>query len=253
MPKFIDITGHRYGELTVIGRAGENAKGRPLWRCLCDCGREKISIAYPLRVGDLTCCGAHRTKAFLEKHRRPQPDKRKYPEGTDSKSRLWTVYRAMHLRCHSTSHSAYSRYGGRGIHVCAEWRGNFGAFREWALANGYADDLSIDRIDNAKGYSPDNCRFATRQEQALNRRNTTLAEAFGETKTLREWVSDPRCKVGYGVLFKRIAAGHAPEFAMTATQHEVRSLASIAREAALKVKDQKERRLCGLNRKRSGP
>ena len=90
----------------------------------------------------------------------------------------------MIQRC--TNHNApnYKNYGGKGIVVCDEWRNSFEAFYEWAMSNGYSDDLTIDRIDNEKGYSPDNCRWATMKEQANNKRNTVLIDDNGELKTV---------------------------------------------------------------------
>lgn len=84
--------------------------------------------------------------------------------------RLYTIWIGMKQRCHNEKNPAYPEYGGRGITVCEEWRNNFPAFYAWAMSSGYRDDLSIDRIDNDKGYSPDNCRWETRITQSYNRR-----------------------------------------------------------------------------------
>jgi hypothetical protein len=139
----------------------------------------------------------------------------KYPSGYDI--RLYRIWRSIKQRCHYAGHQAYHRYGGRGIRMCDEWRRSYAAFAAWALANGYADDLTTDRIDNNKGYEPGNCRFATYVQQHHNRRdNLPLVAAFGETKSIVDWARDQRCVVNKGSLTKRIAAGRPPEWAITA-------------------------------------
>lgn len=93
----------------------------------------------------------------------------------------------MVARCHRKNTKAYPDYGGRGITVCDEWKRDFQAFYDWAMANGYNDTLSIDRKDNDKGYSPDNCRWATTEIQANNKRSNISVEYNGESHTLAEW------------------------------------------------------------------
>lgn len=102
------------------------------------------------------------------------------------KNRLYTIFNSMHCRCERPQTHGYNRYGGRGIRVCDEWR-YFAPFREWALANGYSEDLTLDRIDNDKGYSPENCRWATREEQVNHQRTNRNITCNGETKTLAQW------------------------------------------------------------------
>ena len=105
------------------------------------------------------------------------------------RTRLYTIYTDMKERCYNKNSPTYKRYGGRGIAMCDEWLGRDGytKFKEWALRNGYADNLSIDRIDNDKGYSPDNCRWTTPKEQANNTRNNHFLEHDGERHTISQW------------------------------------------------------------------
>lgn len=122
----------------------------------------------------------------------------------------------MRQRCHYKRHVHYANYGGRGIAVCAGWRGDYGAFLSWALANGYEAHLTIDRIDNDRGYEPSNCRWVSRLEQNQNiRPRIVMLEAFGEAKSIKEWSRDPRCRVGYKGLSKRLLAGEQAERAIT--------------------------------------
>lgn len=116
-------------------------------------------------------------------------------------TRIYSIWRCMINRCYWKGHKQYKDYGGRGITICDQWRYNSIAFGDWAIANGYRDDLTIDRIDVNGNYEPSNCRWATRKEQAQNkreyasgrktggtyRRNKTLIEINGESKTREEW------------------------------------------------------------------
>jgi len=118
-------------------------------------------------------------------------------------------------RCLIKKHKQFPGYGGRGILVCQEWQDDFVSFRDWALANGYREDLEIDRIDVNGNYEPANCRWVTNTQQARNTRKTVRIRAFGEEKSLKEWSEDPRCVVMYVCLYERIRKGCDPEFAMT--------------------------------------
>ena len=135
-------------------------------------------------------------------------------------SRLIHIYSGMKYRCYNPKCINYKDYGGRGITVCKEWLDNkrinvswhnnptkgFIAFKEWALSNGYRDDLTLDRINNAKGYSPENCRWVTHKEQNNNRRNNKLITYKGEIKTLHQW-----CDVlglCYAKVFQRLERLH---------------------------------------------
>lgn len=223
MPKFIDITGKRYAELIVEKLFDCKINNRPAWLCLCDCGLRKIVPGASLKNGDVKCCGRHKTKFYSQSvSERSKIQNRKYPKETDTKSRMYTLWRAMLMRCNNSSHEAYERYGGSGIKVCAEWT-KYQGFIDWATQSGYQPHLTIDRKDNFKGYSPDNCRWATQKEQSHNRKRGLVSiTAFNQTKSLIDWVNDPRCQITLSNLRKRIYAGHQNEFALTATEKEMR-------------------------------
>lgn len=95
-----------------------------------------------------------------------------------SQTRLYRIWSCMKTRVGNPSRKQYSDYGGRGISICTEWKDNFTAFRDWAMKNGYRDDLTIDRIDNDRGYYPDNCKWSTRKEQTMNRRTDNSREVI---------------------------------------------------------------------------
>ena len=100
---------------------------------------------------------------------------------------IYAVYIQMVARCHNPNHRCYPNYGGRGIAVCDEWRNNREVFFKWAETNGYKEGLSLDRIDNNKGYSPENCRWTDRFTQQNNTRRNRKLKANGEVHSMSEW------------------------------------------------------------------
>ena len=158
----LDLTGQRFGSLTAIEPTNiRNSSGGRVWECECDCGKVAFVAAHDLTKGNTRSCGCSRKKK--------RPYRIKYGDHGVG-SRLYRIWTNMKTRCTNPHDDyKYSRYGGRGITVCRQWLDDYGAFREWALVNGYSDDLTIDRIDNDKGYEPDNCRWATKSAQAYNR------------------------------------------------------------------------------------
>lgn len=141
---------------------------------------------------------------------------RNYKHGL-SHTRIDNIYKAMVERCNNPHNIGFENYGARGIKVCDEWIKDKMSFFEWAHENGYDDTLTIDRIDVNKGYSPQNCRWATLKEQANNKRNSHWITHNGETHTLAEW--SEICGIRSGTLFRRLKAGWSIEKALT-TQPE---------------------------------
>ena len=176
--RVMDLTGQRFGMLTVIERAGHKRK-RVAWRCRCDSGKEVIVCALDLRNGDTKSCGCMKGSWIAES---------KLKHGM-SGSRLYHVWAGMKDRCLNEKDVSYKNYGGRGIKLCNEWM-DFETFQKWALANGYSDKLTIDRIDVNGNYCPENCRWATWKEQANNKRNNHFIEFDGRRQTLSQWAKE---------------------------------------------------------------
>ena len=178
MGAFIDITGNRYGNLTVIKRAPNRGK-QTMWLCSCDCGNTVVVAGGHLKSGHTKSCGCLQGDLCGDKN----PN---YKHGGTS-TKLYYTFNNMLRRCYEETNDHFQYYGGRGIGVCDEWRNNFKAFMEWALSNGYTDHLTIDRIDVNRDYSPDNCRWCTYAEQALNRTDNRYLTYDGKTMTMKEW------------------------------------------------------------------
>ena len=166
MPNFIDLAGQTFERLTVIKRAPNIGK-EVYWECLCSCGNSVVVRARNLRSKHCKSCGC------LQKESVANTGKRNATHG-ESQTRLYTIWKNISQRCTNKHSSNFKNYGARGITVCEEWRHSFESFRDWALANGYTDGLTLDRIDNNGNYCPNNCRWATATAQANNRRNNII-------------------------------------------------------------------------------
>ena len=178
--QLINLTGQRFGRLTVLTRAENNKRGNTQWLCQCDCGEKRIVLGTELRGGRTRSCGCLRTERLIKATRK---------HGA-SKTRLYSIYHDMLRRCYDCENKRFSDYGGRGIKVCEEWKNDFSSFQLWALSHGYAEDLSIDRIDVNGDYSPGNCRWITMKEQACNKRTNHYINYHGKTKTIAQWERD---------------------------------------------------------------
>lgn len=149
--------------------------------------------------------------------------------------RLYRIWIEMRRRCRDEHRDSYCRYGGRGITVCPEWQ-DYEVFARWALSNGYADDLTIERIDVNGNYCPENCTWITRGAQARNRRNNFKVTISGETKTGAEWARDAGLEKH--TVINRIRKGLNPETAVT-KQGPVRKRSVFGEELTLKEMEEK--------------
>lgn len=158
------LVGDRFGRLTVVERAenyiSPQGQARKRWSCKCDCGNMVTVLSGALVSGDTRSCGCLQkeiAKTTFTKH------------GTWG-SRLYKIWASMKSRCYNKKCTSYKWYGEKGVTICDEWLNDCGAFSNWAMANGYKDDLTIDRIDPYGNYEPSNCRWITLAEQQLNKR-----------------------------------------------------------------------------------
>lgn len=192
--------GDRYGLLTVVANA---LKRGPLlaWKCLCECGGEKITTGSNLRLGLTKSCGCWR-KQF--------PSRLTHGKSKSVEYDLWIN---MKERCCNPKNESYSRYGALGITVCPEWRNSFESFFNH-LGLRPSPDLSIERIDNLKGYEPGNVKWGTVIEQANNKRNNRHFTYHGKTLTIAQWAR--KMNVPYMAFFKRLQRGEDFEYAVAA-------------------------------------
>ena len=177
--RFIDMSGMHFGRLTVIRVDGRDNRGKPLWLCKCDCGNETHVNRQHLIRGQTSSCGCYRREYSAKQHTTHGMSKSKNP-----RNRLYRIWAGVKDRCLNPRSKYWERYGGRGITICKEWTDDYMSFHNWAIHNGYKDNLTLDRIENNGNYCPDNCRWATYEEQENNRSNNVLFDVNGEKITL---------------------------------------------------------------------
>jgi len=206
--KKLNLTGRQFGRwLALEGDIKRKNKKRIFWRCVCDCGVERLVSTEDLMSGHSTSCGCSngitRVRHGLSYHG------------------LYCVWDGMRQRCCNPKCTAYLHYGGRGITVCAEWFNSFKTFYDWAVSNGYRKGLTIDRIDNNGNYEPVNCRWVTQKENNRNKRTNRNITIGGQTKTVVEWAE--LYGISYNVLRTRLRLGWYPFDAVTIKPGTIRN------------------------------
>lgn len=205
MSKLIDLTGKKFGRLTVLSfhhnKTYKNGQIKKYWLCKCECGNFKIIAGAELRNGNIRSCGC------LHKEMISNLNKKHNKAGT----RLYSIWQGMKTRCLNKKVNSYKNYGDRNITICNEWF-DFENFYNWAMNNGYKDNLTLDRIDNNNGYNPKNCKWRTYKQQANNTRKNKIITYNGKNHTLSEWAEIYNFK--YMFLYDRLRLGWSFEQAI---------------------------------------
>ena len=199
--KAINIAGRRFGMLVAVSLCPSVLNKRTRWICRCDCGAEKDIVTQSLIRGVTTSCGC------------AIPNKTRDQHTTHGKSKsvdysLWTT---MLQRCSNKKHASYKDYGAKGISVCERWT-KFENFASDMLPRPF-EHASIERMDNNKGYSKENCEWIPLPDQALNKSTSRLLEINGEIKTVVEWSRQYGAE--YGTVLSRLNHGYSPVDALT--------------------------------------
>jgi len=165
MRNLIDLTGQRFNRLIVLHDTEKKSGSNRIWLCQCDCGRLTEVRGDNLRSDRIKSCGCFRkeiakeiAKKFMTIH------------GDAKRARLYRIWGNMKARCYNPNSANYKRYGGKGIKICNKWKNNYLAFKLWALANGYQEGLTIDRINSNGNYCPENCHWVSMFENLKNRK-----------------------------------------------------------------------------------
>lgn len=205
----IDISkyiGMKSGMMTLVEDAGivrdKNGKPRHKVVCVCDCGVVKNVDWDNFRSGKSTSCGCATIRSNSNRQK----------THGESHTKLYNVWCSMKRRCDLKTQRAYKDYGGRGISVCDEWKNDYTSFRDWALSHGYAEGLTIDRINNNGNYEPSNCRWVPFSVQCNNRRSNILVDHNGESHSVAEW-----CRIlnlSDTMIYQRIQSGMAGDRAI---------------------------------------
>lgn len=206
MGKLIDISGQKFGNLLVLEYLGKER-----WKCLCDCGNITTSSITSLKSGHKKSCGCLHVKSAQQQG--IKNIKHGFARELTGTEKLYRTWLNMKARCYNPKRRDYKNYGAKGIQVCDDWKNNFVNFKDWALNSGYTDGLTIDRIQNDKGYFPHNCRWVTMKQQQRNTTRNHFVTYNGQTKCIAEWESE--LNMNHGTLATRLKNGWDIEKAFT--------------------------------------
>lgn len=179
-----DLRRQKFGRLTVLDNEPIRIKKQTYWNCKCMCGNEGYIYAGNLTTGKIRSCGCLLSEHRKELFKYAISSVKKYP---DNSKRLYSIYRDMKFRCFNKNSNSYKYYGGKGVTICSEWLEDFMNFYNWAMSNGYEENLTIDRVDYNGNYTPNNCRWITQKQQMNNMSRNHLIEINGQVKTISEW------------------------------------------------------------------
>lgn len=206
MKNFVDITGKKFGRLTVVKRVENDKYGTARWKCICKCGGETITSTGHLRSGHTKSCGCYAKEVAYEKSLK---NNKFYKHGLFKNKdyiRISHILNTMKKRCYNENCDSYKYYGKKGVIICEDWldkENGLMNFYDWSMQNGYKEDLTIDRIDVNGNYEPSNCRWATYKEQANNKTNNHWITYNGETYTISQWAE--KLKIKKSVLIDRLS------------------------------------------------
>ena len=191
--------GDKYNRLTAI-RFDHKRGNQQYWLFKCDCGNEKMLDVSDVKSGNTKSCGCLQKEKIGNLNR----------THSMSYTKEYKSWLAMKQRCLNPNEKRYSDYGGRGIKVCSRWMSFKSFFKDMGKRR---EGMSIDRIDNSKGYSPENCRWTTAKEQSNNTRRNHFLTFNNKTQTIAQWAR--KLEINYGTLYTRLKKGWSVERALT--------------------------------------
>ena len=191
MSNLITLTGQIFGRLTVVRLSKQRGNGQAMWLCKCVCGSEVRIRGNSLRNGETISCGCFRKETTSNLNR----------THGECGTPIYKSWQNMKERCYNKNkHMDYPRYGGRGIQVCKRWHIFINFYED--MMSSYVEGLTLERKDSDKNYSLENCKWATRKEQANNKRCNLLVTAQGLTLNLTQW--SEKTGIAYACLYKRL-------------------------------------------------